>query len=343
MAVFIFGWRRRFTCFVIRLNGGSNQMKRNRSIVVAGVLATLLIAMVFVFTSSVNARPSESATALQQENGIVPDVPGTFLTGPNEGEPLAIAMNFVQANRGALGLSEAEVSNLVVNDMYYSQKSAITHIYLMQTHNGIEVYNTIINVNIAADGSVINLGNHSVANLTAVIQDNGVQLSAVDAVVEAAQHLRLELEDAPVIQEVIGGAAQAVILSPSGISQNAIPARLVFQPMADGAVKLAWDLTIYELSGENWWSIRLDAANGQVLNKDNYVDHDNWGYSVHNGQGSAIQEESLNVPLAFSTVPLVISFMPCRLKVRTMLFQLPRPMRVRLWLNPGSMPRRLLH
>lgn len=273
-------------------------MRRTKSLIVVGFLAVLLVAMVFAAATSVTATPTESAV---QENGLVPGIPGTFLTGPNEGQPLEIALNFIRANRDSLQMSEAEVSSLLVKDQYLSQKSGITHIYFIQTHNGIEVYNSIINANIAGDGSIISVGNRVVPNLTAAVQENGLQLSAVQALGKAAEHLRLELNQTPAVQEIIGGAAKAVVIGESGISLNPIPARLVYQPMADGSVRLAWELIIYELSGHDWWTIRVDVATGQELGRSNLIDHDYWG--SHQVQGESAASESMgNVQLGVTAV-----------------------------------------
>ena len=210
----------------------------------AGFLAALMIVMIFALTNAASAKADEAAPIANLGTGLVPAYPGTFLTGPNEGEPLAIALNFIRANRTELQMSEAEVSGLLVKDNYLSQKSGTTHIYLIQTYNGVEIYNSIININIARDGSVINVGNRVVPNLTAAIQGTDLQLTAVEAVEKAAEHLGLTLNQTPVVEEVIGGAAQAAVIGNSGISQNSIPARLVYQPMQDGTVRLAWEMTI---------------------------------------------------------------------------------------------------
>ncbi len=277
-------------------------MRRINGLVAAGFLAVAILALVFTAANSVTAKSEKTAAAAPQGNGLVPAIPGNFLTGPNEGQPLEIALNFIRTNRGELQMSEAEVSGLLVTDNYVSERTGTTHIYLVQTHNGIQVYNAVININIAQDGSVINLGNRVVPNLTTAVQSADRQLSAEDALEKAANQLGLEISETPVVEEVIGGAAQAVILSDSGVSQNPIPARLVYQPMANGTVRLAWDLIIYELSGENWWSVRIDVVEGEILAKNNFVDHDNWG--SHQGQtGGVAQNDGLNVPLSASAVP----------------------------------------
>lgn len=273
-------------------------MNRTKSIVMAGCLAVLLVVMVFVVTSSANARTGETAAARPLANGLVPAVPGTFLTGPNEGDPLAIALDFIRANRAELQLSEAEVSSLVVQDMYLSENSGITHIYLLQTHNGIEVFNSMITVNIAQDGSVMNVGSRAVPNLTNAVDSSVPQISAVTALEKAAEHLGLTLNETPVVLSVVGGTAQAVILGDSGISQEAIPARLVYQPLADGTVRLAWELIIHETAAPNWWNLRLDAVSGQELGRHNYYIKDEWG--LHEGHDDSAD---LDVPLGASVVP----------------------------------------
>ena len=32
-----------------------------------------------------------------------------------------------------------------------------------------------------------------------------------------------------------------------------------------GGVRLAWNVTFYELSGQHWWDARIDALTGEVL------------------------------------------------------------------------------
>ncbi|NJN53746.1 MAG: metalloprotease, partial [Anaerolineae bacterium] len=102
-------------------------------------------------------------------------------------------------------------------------------------------------------------------------------LSAVTAVQAAARQLNLPLTEALVVEQTLGGPSQAVILSDGGISQNAIPANLVYEAIADGAVRLAWNVEIYELSSLHWWTMRIDAISGELLSQTDYVNRDNWG------------------------------------------------------------------
>ena len=41
----------------------------------------------------------------------------------------------------------------------------------------------------------------------------------------------------------------------------------MYQKNQDGKYVLAWDLSIEEISQEDWWSIRVDASTGEILEK----------------------------------------------------------------------------
>ncbi len=76
--------------------------------------------------------------------------------------------------------------------------------------------------------------------------------------------------------QAVSAAARGLGLDASGpISRNPIPGKLVYQPVNRGEARLAWDLEIYELDAQNWWRIRIDALTGDVLDKTNYVVHEN--------------------------------------------------------------------
>jgi extracellular elastinolytic metalloproteinase len=196
------------------------------------------------------------------------------LTGPNAGDPLDIALTTIDAHQATFGLSDADLGDVRVTDRYTSAHNGITHLYLRQRYAGIEVYNANINVNIAADGSVINLSSSFVPGLAKAINTTTPTLSAEDAVTAASQDLGLKLTAPVTAQETSEGPQQSTLLSNGGISQQPIPARLMYQPLANGAVRLAWDLAIYELNAQHWWSLRVDAVDGRVLDKLDLVVHD---------------------------------------------------------------------
>ena len=272
-------------------------MQKFTRISVVGFTAfALLLLTILVMAGRAWARESqdmavveasqETSTEFRQE-AVTLSQPGAiqFLSGPNAGDPLDIALAFIQANREALGLSETDLADLKVTDMYQTKDTGVTHIYLRQRHNGIEVATANININIAADGSVINLNSRFVSNLTENVNGATPTLTAVAAAAAAARHLKLNITQPLVVEESLGGADQAAVLSDGGFSINPIPARLVYQPYKDG-IRLAWDITIYQLNALHWWNLRVDANTGDILDIFDYVIHEDFLAQAKAAHGS---------------------------------------------------------
>ena len=62
------------------------------------------------------------------------------LTLPNAGDPLDIAVSFINDHLALLGLEEGDVDEIRVCDVVYSGVSGATHVYLCQQHKGVEVF-----------------------------------------------------------------------------------------------------------------------------------------------------------------------------------------------------------
>jgi uncharacterized repeat protein (TIGR01451 family) len=247
-------------------------MRNFKRLWVIGTIVTMMLASILVLTNSAKAFKTTAADKTPQ-----PRNPGAFLTGPNEGEPLDIALNYIQQNVDSLGLISADLSELAVADHYMSRHNGVTHIYLRQQLNGIPVHNALLNINIAGDGSVINLGNRLVADLANSVVASEAAISPVQAVQAVAGELGLSTTGPLQILEVVGGPTEKVVLDKAGISHDAIPVQLMYQP-TDAGVNLTWDITIKESGGQHWWSIRVDAATGTILSKVDWVVNENMGH-----------------------------------------------------------------
>ncbi|MCL4264015.1 MAG: M36 family metallopeptidase [Anaerolineae bacterium] len=190
--------------------------------------------------------------------------------------PLALALTYLEENKTALGLTDADLDGLIVQWQYTSQHNGVTHIFLRQTHAGIEVWNGNIQINIARDGRIINLHNQFVSDLAGNVNEITPRLTAIEAVTAAAGHLRLTITEPLEIQELPGGTEQAVIVSTGGISYRPIPVKLMYQPGEKGQVRLAWDMEIEELGSIHWWTMRVDGETGVVLSQHDRVAEDSY-------------------------------------------------------------------
>jgi subtilisin-like proprotein convertase family protein len=202
--------------------------------------------------------------------------PGGFLTGPDSGDPLDIATRYLLEHHDELGLTLGDVTDMHLDSRYSSSVSGTTHLALRQRHAEIRVYNAVMTVNIAADGSVINVGNRFLPDLARRIDGPGFPaLTAREAVEAAARHLGLTISE-PL--DELGpqlDAERTTSFSDGGISRTEIPVHLVYQP-AGKTVRLSWQVDIHERRSDDWWSLRVDASTGEELDRGNYTVHDSF-------------------------------------------------------------------
>lgn len=243
-----------------------------------------LLALFVILLGSLTAAAQDNGSRREeapgfQMRGATPQQAGQirFVSGPSEGDALQIALDYIRRNRRELGLTGADIGDVVVTDYYVSAHNGVTHIYLRQQYKGIEVFGADININVAADGSIINLGNSFVPNLPAAVNAQNPRRAATDAVESAARHLGLNLNRPLQVLSLQSGAQREALLSDGGISRQEIPARLIYQPVSSSEVRLAWLIEIEEIDNPNWWAMTVDAETGAVLAQIDYVDHDTWG------------------------------------------------------------------
>ncbi len=201
--------------------------------------------------------------------------PMRFLTRAAEGDPLEIAMRYIQSHRQDLGLTEADLAGMLVRDRYVTKHNGVTHIYLQQRLDGIEVWNGQIGVNIASDGSIINVNNGFVGNLAANVNTGSPALSDRAAIERAAAHFALTPNELAPLQ-TDGGPTLRATFSDAALSRDEIPVELAYQPLEDGSVRLAWQTSLNMVESPDYWNVRVDAVTGEVLEQNNSTSYDSY-------------------------------------------------------------------
>ncbi|MCE5268513.1 MAG: M36 family metallopeptidase [Planctomycetaceae bacterium] len=205
-----------------------------------------------------------------------------YLSEPSSQAPIDIAKQYMASHASQLGLTTADVANSAVTDCYQDSDSGITHIYLRQQYNDLEVSDANFVVNVMADGRVINAAGGFVSGLSSTTKMMGATL-AVSPTLSASQALAsladpLGLPSSTVSTLAMGpramvSADQAAVLAANSYSLDPIPARLHYVPTAEGGVALAWDYILRTPDGEHWYDVSADAASGQLVKASDWVDH----------------------------------------------------------------------
>ncbi|MBP6566415.1 MAG: M36 family metallopeptidase [Saprospiraceae bacterium] len=164
------------------------------------------------------------------------------------------------------------IQDMKVSSETFSQKAELTHIYFQQHVGGIPVHNAILNANINKSNDLFSHHNKFVdlpfEKVDPVI--NPV-LTQAEAVAAAAAHFNYTFTGGLTIKENKGGPLREIIFNKGNLSLEDIHVKLMWQPSKDGSLRLAWDLHIYEMTAQNWWSVRVDAITGEVLDQNNWV------------------------------------------------------------------------
>src|ERR687891_132615 len=199
-------------------------------------------------------------------------VPTPMLAADTEGDgPVAIARSYVADQAASLGVRAADVTDLRVASSYRSAHTGVTHVNMNQRFDSLEVFGAYVTVNITSDREVLFAGDSLVKGLA---DASGVLRTDATEAVEAAAGA-LGLDDPSGLQVISerDGPARRTVVSRGGISDAPIPARLGWQPTDDG-LRLAWQLVIDAVSEDHLWNATVDAATGELLARDDWVDHD---------------------------------------------------------------------
>ena len=186
------------------------------------------------------------------------------------------AKEHISNNRAELTMTVKDINDAQLrDDSYQSKNNGISHIFFRQYLQGIEVHNGDIQVNLDRNGNVISLHNQFVTDLLEKANETVATLSAERAISLAAQSVGIYSRAPIKLIKKLDTDNQAAVFMHVGVSSAEIPVKLVYQITESGAAKLAWDIQIQRPS--DWWNIRVDVVDGNILATDNWTSQDSYG------------------------------------------------------------------
>jgi len=170
---------------------------------------------------------------------------------------------YFDANLSKLELSKEDVSDWTIASEVYADGTKITSVHVVQKYKGTEVFNAQSNVWMK-DGEVINVINNFKKNISGKANTATPALTASQAA--ASAYAKLSVPGAPSFAVTETKDAKSFMLS-DGIQQDPISAKLVYQVLENEQLQLAWALQFYTPDGSHLWDLRVDAINGNILEK----------------------------------------------------------------------------
>ncbi|PWI28854.1 peptidase, partial [Flavobacteriaceae bacterium LYZ1037] len=214
-----------------------------------------------------------------------------------------VIKTYLTQNQAKYHLTANDIEDLYVTKEYFSKSTKINHVYVNQRYQGIEIHNAISSVAMR-DHAVFYYANNLIGNISQKVNTISPQINAQRAIENVVTQLNLgSLQGL----ELISGNNKEFLFTNGNVSRNNIPVKLVYYySVEQDDLKLAWDLSIQTKDGSNWWSVRVDAVTGQVLEKNNWVVSCNFGDGNHanhtdNSNHQVVVQESFSLfkPNAF--------------------------------------------
>ena len=173
---------------------------------------------------------------------------------------------YFEREQATLGLTKTDFSDFEIKNEHSSRQFDISYAYAHQRYQGIVIYNAI--ANFAFNDNEIRLtGNRFISDITSRVNTTSPAISKTDAIYQAAIQLGINVSKSVDIDKTKDDHGNTVYAA-SEISTELIPVYLCYT--LDGEdLKLTWDLSI--LHGNDWWSVRVDALTGTIIDQTNWM------------------------------------------------------------------------
>ncbi|WP_294231469.1 M36 family metallopeptidase [Prosthecobacter sp.] len=193
-----------------------------------------------------------------------------LLTGPQESAAAKDAdvpvRVFIDAHREVFGHGAESLDKARRVTDYSTQRGPSRKVVWHQQHEGIDIFEAVLQANLTTKSELINIGSQFVMQPESAVTGGSAPVVAVEQAVAAAGQNVGEKMTAESVRPMGPPAAQpdrrqqfrAAMLTDAD-------AKLTWLPMNESSMRLAWDVTLTSRSRAEMYRVLVDAANGEVL------------------------------------------------------------------------------
>jgi len=176
-----------------------------------------------------------------------------------------IIKDYLQKNANKWYVQAADFNGIEITSTASSKALGVKHYYIRQTINGIPVVNGTGSISLKNNLVVASTGRfHDLPDQFSVQPTITVQL----AIQAATKLIGITYESTTLVKE--DRRTNTYLYDKGSISQVDIPARLMIQ-MNNKTAELVWDMSIYPINSDHWWSMRISALTGELVFKNDWV------------------------------------------------------------------------
>ncbi len=185
-------------------------------------------------------------------------------------DKVTIAEKYAEKQMNEWHLKPTDVKNMIVTDQYSTKHNGATHIFFKQSFNGIEVKNATMGIHLNSNNQVVYATQQFVSNLSSKAPSSQPTLTAKQAIQKATAYVGASLREPLHLIKMEGKTNY--LFSKGNISNSDIPVKLVYyHDKNTDEVFLAWDLSIDQIDSPDYWSLRISADDGRLLEKNNWT------------------------------------------------------------------------
>jgi len=165
--------------------------------------------------------------------------------------------------------NDEDFTGFVITNQYKSANNGVTHIYLRQTINGIEIFNSNSALHLSKEGTIIKFDNEFIQDAKFKTNNSTPSLSYYDAVQSVASSENLLVN---FTYQKQGTNPQEWVISDRKASSEDLKVKLYYL-FIDGSLKLIWNVEVLNDQTGDWWNKRVDAKSGQIIDQNNWTTH----------------------------------------------------------------------
>jgi hypothetical protein len=189
------------------------------------------------------------------------------VTGKTPVDYEAIALRFLSRYRALFGFSEQGVKDLVEVRRMVDPGSKAVHLLFEQRVEGVEIFLGLVQVHLDRRGSILAVGGNTAPDKVVSAQ---TLLSASDALVAAANSVRVPIESAPPVTRIDDEECRTRFArGPFETEPWVDPAWFPY----DSGIVRAWRVIVDPAEDQGWYQVVVDAASGEIFSRCDLTDN----------------------------------------------------------------------
>ena len=180
--------------------------------------------------------------------------------------------SYISNNYKSLNISFSETSKWIIESETSSETTGITNYLVMQTYNDVKIDNSYIYFWIK-NGEVVNLPEGFISNISSKINTSVASLDVKQGFSSAL----VKLNEVNFTTNIISSDKNKYKLSNGVLTEDHVNAELVYFPNQEDKLVLSWSYEFYSQDANHLWKVKIDATNGNLLEKIDLVHNCSFG------------------------------------------------------------------